>query len=224
MTDDVLGPKDRTLAAVADRWAKLASKLVAVAVDRAYAHATVALTETLRKTPDGRATLRKARQSRSYLAALADLDGLTNDLAGPSVASFAGLIRDAREDLYLEAFAAWLRLMPELVALPIGSKPEAARLNEMRGLVLHGTDLRKEVGVKVEEAKRGLLATLEMASRRAGVNPSRSDFLGGWMARSVESIGRAASMAIQDSMVVMDGIATVDACRPEYRPKNEFTP
>ncbi|MGZ6045675.1 MAG: hypothetical protein ACXWNW_14195, partial [Isosphaeraceae bacterium] len=99
-----------------------------------------------------------------------------------------------------------------------------ARLNEVRGLVLHGMEVRVEIGCKVGDAKRSLLATLERAARKSTPDHVATDLIDGWKLTAKSSLTRSALVALSDSQVAIDGIAGVDAVKPEFRPKDEFTP
>lgn len=220
---DPLEAKAKVQAATLDRWQRMASTAVAKAVDAAHAHAVVALTDTLKRTADGRATIRKARQSPSYQAALSRLDELWERLVGPAITSNLGLIRDARDAFYGEAFAGWQRTLPlEFVVDP--DKAKARSESEIRGLVLHGMELRTEIGAKIGDAKRSLLATLERAARKSHPDAVATDLLDGWKATAKSALTRSAVVALSDSQVAIDGIAALDVCKPEFRPNNEFTP
>lgn len=222
---DPLAAKAEAQALTLALWQKMAATAVAKGVAAAHAHAVVALTDTLKRTPDGRATIRKARQSRSFAAAIADLDDTWGRLAGYSTTAINGLVRDARSDFYSESFNQWVDLIPvEFLneKLPEGSV--ARRLTEMRRLVLHGMELRVEIGAKVGDAKRTLLAALEQAARKSNPGHVATDILDGWRESSTSAITRSALVALSDSQVAIDGIAMVDVTKPEFRPKDEFTP
>lgn len=220
---DALQAKAAAQAATLDRWQRKAGAIIDRGVGAAHAHAVVALTDTLKRTPDGRPTIRKARQSRSYVAAIADLDKVWNELTGGSTSSLDGLIRDARADFYRYAEYAWLHMIP-VDFIDDGDNSPPSRLNEMRRLVLHGMELRTEVGAKLGQAKRSLLAALEMAARKSNPSHIATDILDGWRESTVGSLTRSAFVALSDSQVAIDGIAMVDVTKPEFRPKDEFTP
>ncbi len=220
---DALEAKADAQAATLVRWQRMAAVAVDRAVSAAHAHAVVALTDTLKRTPDGRATIRKARQSRSYAAAIADLDSLWDKLVGPSATSLDGLIRDARVEFWSEAFEAWGRLIPAEF-LDAGFSGARTRARETRRLVLHGMELRTEIGAKVGDAKRTLLASLEQAARKSNPGRVATDILDGWRATATSALTRSASLALSDSQVAIDGIAMVDATSPVFRSRDEFTP
>jgi hypothetical protein len=200
----------------------MATAIVGKAVDAAHAHAVVALTDTLKRTPDGRKTIRRAANSPSFVAACNRLDELWERLTGTSTASLGGLIRDGRADFYAQAYRLWKGWFPAEFATDEGISN--ARLNEMRGLVLHGMEVRVEIGAKILDARRSLLATLERATRKSASDHVSTDLLDAWKVMAKSSITRSATVALADSQVAIDGIAGVDAVKPEHRPRNEFTP
>lgn len=219
---DPLAPKAAKQAETLARWAGVATTSIDRAIDAAHAHAVVALTDTLKRTPDGRKTIRRASQSPSYVAACNRLDELWRKLTGPSTASLEGTIRVARADFYAEAFRLWKGLYPADFATE--DMVSNARINECRGLVLHGMELRVEIGSIVNDAKRSLLSTLERAARKSTPDHVSTDLIDGWRIVAKSSLARSARVALSDSQVAIDGIAGVDAVRPEYRPRDEFTP
>lgn len=223
---DPLEAKAKAQAATLDRWQRMASTAVAKAVDAAHAHAVVALTDTLKRTADGRATIRKARQSPSYQAALNRLDELWDALVGPSATSLNGSIRAARSEFYKEATTEWFERLPkEFLRDGIElRRAEDARANDMRRLVLHGMELRTEIGAKIGDAKRNLLASIERAARRSVQGHVATDILETWKATAKSALTRSAVVALSDSQVAIDGIAALDVVRPEFRPVNPFTP
>lgn len=219
---DPLAPKAAKQAATLTRWQGMTTTVIDRAVDAAHAHAVVALTDTLKRTQDGRKTIRRAAQSPSFLAACNRMDELWDRLTGPSSTALGGMLRDARDGFYAEAFRLWKALYPAEFATE--EMVSNARIIECRRLVLHGMELRVEIGAVVGDARRSLLATLERAARKSTPDHVATDLIDGWRVTAKSSIGRSARVALSDSQVAIDGIAGVDAVKPEYRPRDEFTP
>ena len=224
MTDAQLKANADYLAKLAGSWTRMVGKIVNEAIDRAHAHANLALTETLKATPDGRRTLRRASHNRSFVAALADIDDLLVALTGPTKTSLAGKLRDVRAVLYRAAFIGWVRTFPEPYTVGRNTPPSQARINLARGLVLHGMDLRTEIAGSIDRAKRDLLATIEVAARRESRARNSADLLKAWRDRAVNAITSTCKTAIGDSLVALESLAGVDAVKPQYRPAESSLP
>jgi hypothetical protein len=195
-------------------WGLRVARQVGRKVADAKAHAALAVTDALRREPDGRATIRKADQSPSFRAALARLDELLEGLCGPSRASRRGILRAAREDFYR---ASWKLYRPET---PIGVRvdrrdPAEADLVAARTLVLHGMDLRDELKGEFDSAARSLRATVVKAGRRDAPARAAEDLLDAWERTARLAIERRCNLALGDALVAITAMAARDLVRPE---------
>lgn len=197
-------------------WSVRASGRISSKVSDARAHADKAVTEALRAEPDGRATVRRANRSPSYLAALSRLDELLADLCGPSWSSRSGVIRDAREAFYRESTQKWFPQIPEGLLARKWPEPTAAGVVAARTLVLHGQDVRREVGAPVDDAKRRLASAVVLAGSRDASGRTGADLLDAWERSSAEAIGRATTLALGDARVALDRLAGRDLIDPVH--------
>ena len=216
VTEAAISAKDKALAAVATAAERATTTMIREKMDAALAHATKALTDTLKRTPDGRKTIRKASQSPSYQAALTRLAELHSSLSGISRNSSLGLIRDVRRTLYETSYSHWAGMLP---AEMIQAKPSQARIKASGGIVLHGMELWDELKAPIDRSGRNLLAALTAAGKRSTPDNLATEILTTWAQQSRAAITKTAIMAIGDSMVALDTAAMEDIVRPEYRRK-----
>lgn len=201
MTDADIDRIDRRLADRARPWAAAASKLIASKVADARAHAEKSLTSKAREADDGRPTARVLDRSPSYAAALSRLSEAMDALCGPSKHSLDGLVRDARASFYDDSIGLWAPLIPEEFRAAKDPAPTTAGENAMRGLILHGYDLRSELQPAFDQAARSLKAVLNVSSRR-GAEPDRGvRMLAAWERTGVRNLSRRVVATIADSSV-----------------------
>lgn len=217
MTDADLHAIAGALEAERARWAERLLALVDRALDDAHAHATRAVTETLRRTPDGRATIRRANRNPSYQAALGRLGELWTRLAGPSTASLRGQVRDAREAFYRLAFRLHTPHIPESVRVAPDPLPTARNVDLVRGAAVHGYDPRKELEKPIADAARQLSAAVALAGSRDADGPQGADQLRAWHDRSRRAIGQAVLSLLSDSVEFANTEAMADLVHPDYR-------
>jgi hypothetical protein len=192
------------------------TRLVARAVADARAHAAGAVTAALTAEEDGRPTLRRAKRAEGLTRAQERLETLLSDLAGESDRSRAGLVRDAREDLYRAAYARWLPLIPAAYrARPGNMPPTDAQVARARAAVFHGMDLRTELAGPVATAQRRLTAAVVQAGARAADAGTRRDRLATWQAEAGRSLTRAALLSLSDAAVNLDREAGRDLLHPD---------
>lgn len=200
--------------------AAFAGRLVRGKVADALAHAEKALTETLRSTPDGRASLVVIKRSRSYGSAVARLDELTVGLAGSSTSSVQGFIRDFRERSYVQSFAAWASIIPpEFHRDP--ARPLASERNAVRKIVLHGYELYDEIRLAVEAEANRLGAALAQAGTRGLGDATGAAVLRLWGTQAAARLISSASLAINDSAVRADTAAGYYLIHPDYRDEGD---
>ena len=196
-------------------WTKRASAQVESKVADARAHASKALTESLKATPDGRQTARRAKRNPSSLAAQRRLAELLDELVGPQAFGVSqGLIREARESLYREAFTRWMKEIPQALRLPTES-PTESQIAAARGLVLHGLDLRQELAPRFERLKTFLASAIVLAGARDATAKSKVDLLKAWEQAAVRDLNQSVALALGDSAVALDRIAGRDLIHPE---------
>jgi hypothetical protein len=200
-------PAARHDAALA-RLVRAASELIAGKLDDAHAHATKALTDALKATPDGRATIARVRRSPSYAAALVRLDEL-----GAALVMLCG---DAREAEYRRAYAEWGESLPAEVLRPRldPANPPIALVARCSALVWHGTTLQAEFRGQTDPIKRRLLAALTLAGGRAATPRGGADLLRGWRTAAEGALLRTAAAALNDSLVLADRLAGRDVIDP----------
>lgn len=216
VTETAIAAKGKALAAVATAAERATTTLIREKTEAALAHATKALTDTLKRTPDGRKTISKASQNPSYAASLNRLRECLSELAGQGRSSLAGSLRQTRRSLYELSYRHWADILP---AEMIVATPSQARIKAAGGIVLHGMELYDELRAPIDRASRNLLAALTAAGKRSTPDKLATDLLTTWERQSRAAITSAAIMAIGDSMIALDVAAMEDIVRPEFRRK-----
>lgn len=221
---DALDARERALEGLLAQWRAGILDLMRVKLADAEAHATKALTDALKATPDGRATIRRANQSPSYQAAVNRLDELLAILAGPSRASLEGRLRNAAQAFYAASYASWRRFIPdELWARPDGV-PTAAELAHSRRLVVHGVDLRTELEGPFEQAGRRLLAVLAQAGARSTPEHVASDLVTTWRRQTEGGFAALLSRVLSDWQKAADTQAGRDLVHPDWHDTSPIEP
>lgn len=195
-------PPDRLLPAQLKPWIVRADSLVRGKVEDAAAHAARIITKRLKATADGRATARLAARSPSYQAAGSRLDELLDALAGPGKASLKGLLRDARERFFRDAFDAWKPLLsPDHYRLD--AVPTAAAIATARGAIIHGYDLRAELAGGFATAKRTLAVACNLAGHSGTAAAAADDLLERWAKQTADRISRECATALGDAQLAL---------------------
>jgi hypothetical protein len=190
-------------------WAFKARKLIDRHVDDAKAHASNALTATVKDTPDGRATVRKLDKSRSAGSASGHLDTLETDLAA--------LVRDAREAFYKGSIGLWLPFIPEGNRIEYASEPRKSIVAIMRDAVTSGYTLEMRLAPAIATAKRTLLAQLHMGGA-SGNSERKSDAgLKTWATQTSASLGKTAESILSDSDTAIHEATGWLLIDPKYR-------
>lgn len=215
-----LADLDRMEAALAKRllpWIDRASSAIIVAVEDAQAHGEKAVTDTLRGTEDGRSSARRITRSPSYLAAVRRLNDLQAALIGPSVDSLEGLIRDARAAFYADSIALWtphidieFRVTPELAPTEAGERL-------MRGAIVHGYDLSREIGPAIQQTKDHLFVALNKLGRRNTPGEAVGPLMKLWADMSRDRLIRKVSQVLSDSDKAAHEATGWLLIKPEYR-------
>jgi hypothetical protein len=205
------------LEAVAAGWLRRAVEKIDAKVSDARAHAANALTERLRAEADGRPTIRLGAKSRSFAAALARLDELLIALVGPSEVSLAGLVRDAREDLYRHAFALHREHVPSELHIRPDPEPTAANVVLIRTTPIHGKDPHAELMRPFGVARSGLKATLGLAGSSDATRARQGDLLAVWERRTRDALAQAVEGLLSDSLVYTDREAMSDIIHDDFK-------
>ena len=190
------------LAKLLEPWVRRARALTLRKVEDAAAHASRAITETLRRTPDGRQTLRAARSSRSFQAAVNRLDELKRALIGPASNSLEGLLRDAREAFLKDAYRLWSgHLDPDYFDAP--GEPSPGEVAMARGAVIHGRSLHDELGGRFDSARRALLGVVTLAANPRVTPMGARAQIAGWESAAISSLSAALGSALSDSQIAI---------------------
>lgn len=211
-----LDRREVALEALTRRWQDGVRPLIEDKLSAAEAHAVKALTDTLRTTPDGRPTVRKANQSPSYQAALGRLDELLWLLAGRSRASLDGRLRDAAEAFYRAAVEAWKPQIPEELWASPDAAPTLAGLKGARRLVVHGNDVYAELAPQIEQAGRRLLAVLAQAGQRSTPDHIATDLVETWRRQTQAGLTIVVNRILSDWQKATDTIAGRDLVHPDW--------
>jgi hypothetical protein len=185
----------------------LAGRVIATRLDDVAAHAEKAITETLRQTPDGRATAARLKRSRSYLAACDRLSELRSELTAYAAA--------CREAAYRNAYDWWYERTPDHVRRP-GVGITRRNVSQVRGVYLHGTPLSVEVGAPVLLACRRLAPALTQAASLTVARYDATDKLAAWRATAQRTIAAAVGTAISDGATAAERKAARDCIAPEF--------
>ncbi len=212
-TASVFAAQDARHLARLKPWQAKVVKLISRKVSDATAHAHLAVTEALRAIPDGRPSAARTRRSPSYQAALVRLDELLASLAGPSVSSLKGVVRDAAEAFYRDSFNAMLPTVSEDIRVS-NTEPTQAGISKIRGALLHSVDLRTELGSAVERAKRSLGPAVVSAANRGVTKTQGKDTIDTWHAQTERAITQAALGALSDRNVAAQTLAMLDVIHP----------
>jgi hypothetical protein len=208
-------------------WLRRAVALIDGTVSDAEAHAVRAITGTLKATPEGRPTLRKAGRSPSAVAAANRLAELWEALAGPSRSSLAGLIRDARVAAYRVHLAHWWEILPPEVRRPPPfdpAKPGKARLRTVRAFPLFGLDVRDEVGGPIEGYRRALAAAIVAAGNRSTPGHLAVAGIEDWGRRAQDGLFGLVDRILKEESAFADRLAGRDAIRPDQLPDDPTLP
>ena len=216
MTLADLQRKAAALDALRADWARAILPAVGRTLDDARAHAERALTQALKAAADGRPTARRAARSPSFRAALHRLDELLEWLAGPSDVSLEGRVRDARERFYREAFRLNKPLVPDVLHVSADPQPTQQNLRLVRGALIHGLDLRRELSGPFDQAKRALAAAVAQAGQRSTPGHAEADLLDAWRRRSGDAIAAAVLRCLSDSLEFADTESARDLIHPDY--------
>jgi hypothetical protein len=197
-------------------WARKLVTLIFAKVEDARAHAENAVTQTLKNTPDGRATTGRVRQHRSYVAAVNRLDELWAVLAGENVQSISGMIHDATADFYEDSRAMWAQQIKEPFRVK-DAEPSQKQITYARGLLWFGLPVRTGLEQVILAAKNGLLVACGQAGASDATKRDVAAALNSWELRHRVAIIKRAGLALNDANQRADLQAMRDTIKPEYQ-------
>ena len=188
-------------------WAAKARARIDKGIKDAHAHATTALTETLRRTADGRPTLARLRKSPSYQAAVSRLIE-TGD-------ALVSIVKDARWEFYLRERERWADLLPEeWRRWPDGHSE--GKIGRIQNAAIHGETVRQSVAVPITDASRSLQTALTVAASRSLMsNNAAAMVLKTWRDRAANTLGNRMQIILRSGMTFADKLAGRDAMKPE---------
>jgi len=198
-------------------WHRAAVKLVSGLLADARAHAVKAVTESLKATPDGRASAAVVRRNPSFLAALARLDELWAAIGGPTVNSITGLVQDCAEACYRDAIPFWRRGVPEEF-LRKGELPTQAQAAYVRGLLWFGLPIRMAFAPALARARHDLAAAIGAAGSTVG-DPTA---LRTWETQQRTRLIQYLGLALNDADQRADSQAMRDVIDPKYLTKESL--
>jgi len=214
----LLSSHDARLRSQLAPWVDRASKLVASKVDDAAAHASKAITDTLRATPDGRATDRRASRSPSFQAAMNRLHELLESLAGPSPRSLAGMIRDAREEFYRESFPLWREQIESKYWSNPQGEPTQAGIARLRGMPTHDrVDVYLDLSKAIESAALDLRRAVNAGASTDSARGLAADRIGTWKRMKTGQLTRLASLELGDSYMLSWSQSGIDLVHADHQ-------
>jgi hypothetical protein len=182
-------------------------------MNQAHAHAENAVTQTLKKTKDGRASAARIRLNPSFQAALRRLSELQNEIGGPTVTSLSGLVQDAAESFYRDA-RQWYA--DEVPAEHQGSTAiTAAQVAYVRGLLWYHKPIRLALQPKFVTIRNDLIAALGAAGSTTSTKRVGTDALQTWEQTARWRLGQEVGAAMADLNVAADRQAMKDTMKPE---------
>lgn len=189
---------------------------IAGALDKARASWEAAILSAVHEIlDDAQAHAAKAvgsgRRSRDLTNAMHRIHGLHTFLAGPDGESLEGAIRDARAELYQEAFKLHREIFPPEYLAP-GDEPTAENVNLVRAAAIHAYDPWHELEKPIKDSQRMLATAIAATASRAD---SRAIQL--WRGRAADTITRTVRTLLNDSTEYADGEARRDLTAPEFR-------
>ncbi len=203
-------------------WIRRASTLIARHLADARAHANKALTDALKITPDGRPSSRRVLRSPSYQSAGNRLRMLQDALIGPTSDSLEGLIRDARAAFYQRSIELWTPVIPAEYRVTLDPVPTKAGESLMRGAIIHGFDLARELSPSIKQTGDHLFVALNSAGRRKAGQRVGDDLLKLWHAQAVARLNRKVASILSDSDKAIHEATGWLIIAPEYRGERQI--
>jgi len=203
------------LLAVVQPFVDRASALISDRVDDALAHAEKALTRATIDEPNGRATIRRVDWSPSYNAALSRLAELVERLAGPSVASQKGIVRQAWEEAYRDCHRHWNQVLDPAIRDAYRDYPDHKEIVRARTITVLGYDARSFLLGPADVAGRMLKATIVQVAVVSTPEAERANRLESWAKRTTTALQSRTAQLIRTGAFYLDRVAGRDVVRPE---------
>jgi hypothetical protein len=215
MTDIDIDAMEQRHIARLEPWVKRGVVLVSGKLADARAHAEKAVTDTLRQTPDGRASVARIRQNPSFQAALTRLDELHTALAGSSVTSISGLVHDVAEHAYVDSRDLWWEQIDPDYRAP-SKEPTNEQKANARGLLWYGLPVRQGFKTQFQAAHNNLLIALSAAGSIQATNRDGFTALRTWEEKTKASILSRLGAALVDANVRADREAMKHTIHPKW--------
>lgn len=194
-------------------WIRYGITRVGEVMAQARAHAENAVTQTLKKTPDGRASAGRVRMNPSFQAALRRLTELQDEIGGPTVMSLSGLVQDATESFYRDARQWWAD------DVPVEHQGSTAITTEQvayaRGLLWHHRPIRTAIQPKFVTIRNDLITSLGAAGMTDATKRDGTAVLRTWEQNARWRLGQELGAALADLNVAADRQAMKDTMLPE---------
>lgn len=176
------------------RWAAKAEKRTADRLADARSHAWNAITRRVEQAKDGRATLQAVAGSKGHKAA--------QDRLAELAASLWEIAKDARRAFYRESHELLKGSVPaEIAAKDAGPTKPGER--EAVAIVVHGAELRDEIGAAVGEAARNLTSAVVVAGSAGWTDAASRQTLDSWEGRTRDRLNRLTATILSDSEVAI---------------------
>lgn len=176
------------------RWAAKGEKRAADRLADARVHAWHAITRRVEQAQDGRATLKTVVGTRGHKAAQDRLAELAGDLWG--------IAKDARRSFYRESHELLKGSVPvEIAAKDAG--PTASGEREAVQIVVHGVELKDEIGAAIAEAARNLTSAIVVAGSSGWTDAASKQALDSWEGRTRDRLNRLVATILSDSEVAI---------------------
>lgn len=199
ITEAALDRKTAAQERMLGMFASQARSLIASKFDDARAHASLAITPTMKARPGGRTTLAALRSHPSFQAAKARLLELRADLTD--------LIRQARAELLALSVTEWARLIPETVTGAGPHQPSQDLTAKVRAMVLYGHTIEFFLSGPFERSAGRLLAASERAANELVKFRESRDSLTVWKRQETEAISTASIQLLATSLTAIDVVA-----------------
>lgn len=176
------------------RWAAKCERRIADRLADARVHAWNAITRRAEQADDGRATLRMVVGTRGHKAAQNRMAELA--------ASLLEAIQAARASFYRESHELLKGSVPPEIAAP-NAGPSKAGEREAKAIVVHGAELKDEIGASVAEASRNLTAAITYAAGTGLTDRTAATALETWEGRWRDRLTRLVETILSDSEVAI---------------------
>lgn len=194
-------------------WVRHGLMRVGEVMNSARDHAENAVTQTLKRTPDGRATAARIRMHPSFKAALRRLAELQDEIGGPSVTSLSGMVQDATEAFYRDARKWHANDVPD--EYQGSSAITDAQVAYVRGLLWYHKPIRTAFQPKFLTIRNDLIASLGAAGTSDATKRDGTMALKTWEQNARFRLGQQLGAAMADMNVAADRQAMKDTMHPD---------